>query len=162
MTEENQATTAEAPQTQFSLQRIYLKDLSFESPRAPNVFQGAWKPNINLELNTRHAELEENLYEVVLNLTITAKNDGDEVAFLAEVQQAGIFHIRGLEDAALQQTLGSFCPNILFPYARETVDNLVGKGSFPILMLAPVNFDAIYAETLKRRAEMEKTENPTH
>lgn len=162
MTEENQATTAAAPQTQFSLQRIYLKDISFESPHAPKVFQGAWKPNINLELNTRHAKLEENLYEVVLNLTITAKNGGDDVAFLAEVQQAGIFHIQGLEDAALQQTLGSFCPNILFPYARETVDNLVGKGSFPILMLAPVNFDAIYAETLKRRAEMEETGSTTH
>ncbi len=162
MSEQNQADTAETTQTQFSLQRIYLKDLSFESPRAPQVFQGAWKPNINLELNTRHAELGDGMYEVVLNLTITAKNDGDEVAFLAEVQQAGIFQIRGLEEAALQQTLGSFCPNILFPYARETVDNLVGKGSFPVLMLAPVNFDAIYAETLKRKAEMEAAGNAKH
>jgi preprotein translocase subunit SecB len=162
MTEENKAATEEVPQTQFSLQRIYLKDLSFESPRAPSVFQGAWKPNINLELNTRYEKLDDDVYEVVLNLTLTAKNDGDEVAFLAEVQQAGIFHIRGLEDAALQQTLGSFCPNILFPYARETVDNLVGKGSFPILMLSPVNFDAIYAETMKRRSELEQSGNPTH
>jgi preprotein translocase subunit SecB len=162
MTEENQATDADAPQTQFSLQRIYIKDLSFESPRAPKVFQEPWKPNINLELNTRYSELEEGLYEVILNLTITAKNEGDAVAFLAEVQQAGIFLIRGLEESALQQTLGSFCPNILFPYAREAVDNLVGKGSFPILMLAPVNFDAIYAETLKRKTEMEQEANPSH
>ena len=162
MSEENQAATEETPQTQFALQRIYVKDLSFESPRAPQVFQSAWKPQINLELNTRHTVLEENIYEVVLSLTITAKNDGEEVAFLAEVQQAGIFQIQGLEEAALQQTLGSFCPNLLFPYARETVDNVVGKGSFPVLMLAPVNFDAIYAETLKRRSEMENSEGQTH
>jgi preprotein translocase subunit SecB len=162
MSEENQASTKEAPQTQFSLQRIYLKDMSFESPRAPVVFQEAWQPNVNLELNARHEVLGENLYEVVLNLTVTANNEGDNVAFLAEVQQAGIFHIRGLEEAALQQTLGSFCPNILFPYAREVVDNLVGKGSFPILMLAPVNFDAIYAETVKRRKELEKDDSQTH
>jgi len=162
MSEENQATNVDGPQSQFALQRIYIKDLSFESPHTPSVFQQAWKPNVNLELNTRHTEVDENIYEVVLSLTITAKNDGDVVAFLAEVQQAGIFLVQGLEDAALQQTLGSFCPNLLFPYARETVDNLVGKGSFPILMIAPVNFDAIYAETVKRKAELEQEGSPTH
>jgi preprotein translocase subunit SecB len=162
MTDETEAVNQDDTQTQFSLQRIYLKDLSFESPRAPTVFQGAWKPQINLELNSRHVQLEEDLYEVVLNLTITAKNESEDAAFLIEVQQAGVFHIKGMEDPALHQALGSYCPNLLFPYARETVDSVVGKGSFPVLMLAPVNFDAIYAETLRQRAEMEKGSEPTH
>jgi len=162
MADTNEAAAQNNPGPQFSLQRIYLKDLSFESPRSPLVFQGAWKPQINLELNSKHNKLEGDLYEVVLNLTITAKNDGDEVAFLVELQQAGIFLIKGMEDAALHQALGSFCPNLLFPYAREAIDNVVGKGSFPVLMLAPVNFDAIYAESLRQRAEMEKNKKSTH
>ena len=138
---------------QFALQRIYVKDMSFESPRSPQGFKQQWKPQINLELNSSNTMIEDKLYEVVLSLTLTAKNEEEEVIFLVEVQQAGIFHIQGLEEDPLQQTLGSFCPNVLFPYARETVDSVVGKGSFPPLMLAPVNFDAIYAESLKRRAQ---------
>lgn len=162
MADNDGALSQEKVQTQFSVQRIYLKDLSFESPRSPLVFQGAWKPHINLELNSKHTKLEGDLFEVVLNLTITANNDSEEVAFLVEVQQAGIFFIKGMEDAVLQQTLGSFCPNLLFPYAREAVDNVVGKGSFPVLMLAPVNFDAIYAESVRQRMEMEKSRESAH
>ncbi len=162
MAENNEAAAQNNATNQFAVQRIYLKDLSFESPRTPMVFQGAWKPQINLELNSKHTKLEGDLYEVVLNLTITAKNDGEEVAFLVELQQAGIFLIKGMEDAALHQTLGSYCPNLLFPYAREAIDNVVGKGSFPVLMLAPVNFDAIYFESLRQRAEREKNQESTH
>ena len=97
--------------------------------------------------------MENDLYEVTLKITITARNETDEVMYLTEVQQSGIFLIKGLENAALMQTLGAFCPSVLFPYARETIDNLVIKGSFPPLMLAPVNFDAIYEQSRQQREE---------
>jgi preprotein translocase subunit SecB len=139
-------------QPQFALQRIYVKDISFESPSAPDVFQQQWKPQINMDLNTASNKVSESQYEVVLSLSITAKVE-EKVAFIVEIQQAGIFHITGIEGPQLAQTLGAFCPNVLFPYAREAVDSLVNKGSFPSLMLAPVNFDAIFAEAMKRKQE---------
>ncbi|ABC28221.1 protein-export chaperone SecB [Hahella sp. KA22] len=142
---------AEAPkQPVFALQRIYLKDLSFESPNSPAVFQSEWKPQVNMDLNTENKKVSDNQWEVVLTLTITAKL-ADKTAFVIEVQQAGVFMIDGLSPQQLAQTLGAFCPNILFPYARETIDMLAVKGSFPALMLQPVNFDAIYAEAVKRQ-----------
>lgn len=139
-------------QPQFALQRIYVKDISFESPSAPDVFQQQWKPQINMDLNTASNKVSESQYEVVVSLSITAKVE-EKVAFIVEIQQAGIFHITGIEGPQLAQTLGAFCPNVLFPYAREAVDSLVNKGSFPSLMLAPVNFDAIFAEAMKRKQE---------
>lgn len=139
----------------FALQRLYLKDLSFESPNAPSVFQGEWKPQVNMDLNTENQQLSDNQWEVALTLTITSKV-GDKTAFLIEVQQAGVFLIDGLEPPQLAQTLGAFCPNILFPYAREAVDAMVVKGSFPALMLQPVNFDAIYADAVRRRQSGEQ------
>ena len=138
---------AEAPQ--FSLQRIYVRDLSFEAPKSPAIFRQEWTPSVSLDLNTRQKQLEGEFYEVVLTLSVTV-NNGDEVAFIVEVQQAGIFLIKGLDAASMSHTLGAFCPNILFPYARETIDSLVVRGSFPALMLAPVNFDALYAQELQR------------
>lgn len=152
----NQAANGAAQgnqQVQFSLQRIYVKDLSFESPKSPAVFQSQWNPQVNLDLNTRHSQLQEGVHEVVLSLSATVTNGNDEVTFIAEVQQAGIFSINGLDDAAMRHTLGAFCPNILFPYAREAIDNLVLRGSFPPLMLSPVNFDALYAQAEQRRAQ---------
>jgi len=149
----NQAANGAASQPQFSLQRIYAKDISFESPKSPSVFQAQWNPQVNLDLNTRHTQLQEGMYEVVLTLNATVTNGEDETTFIAEVQQAGIFAINGLEDAALRHTLGAFCPNILFPYAREAIDNLVLRGSFPPLMLSPVNFDALYAQAEQRRTQ---------
>ncbi|WP_263261699.1 protein-export chaperone SecB [Pseudomonas sp. RIT-PI-S] len=141
---------AEAPQ--FSLQRIYVRDLSFEAPKSPAIFRQQWEPSVSLDLNTRQKELDSDFHEVVLTLSVTVKN-GEEVAFIAEVQQAGIFMIKGLDAGAMSHTLGAFCPNILFPYARETLDSLVTRGSFPALMLAPVNFDALYAQELQRMQE---------
>lgn len=138
---------AEAPQ--FSLQRIYVRDLSFEAPKSPAIFRQEWTPSVSLDLNTRQKPLEGDFHEVILTLSVTV-NNGDEVAFIVEVQQAGIFLIKGLDAAAMSHTLGAFCPNILFPYARETIDSLVVRGSFPALMLAPVNFDALYAQELAR------------
>ncbi|MBD8199821.1 protein-export chaperone SecB [Pseudomonas viridiflava] len=141
---------------QFSLQRIYVRDLSFEAPKSPVIFRQEWTPTVSLDLNTRQKPLEGDFYEVVLTLSVTV-NNGDEVAFIVEVQQAGIFLIKGLDDASMSHTLGAFCPNILFPYAREAIDNLVVRGSFPALMLAPVNFDALYAQELQRMQEAGET-----
>ncbi len=146
--EQNQAAEAQGPQ--FAVQRVYLKDASLESPNAPEVFTKAWQPEINLDMNSRTQQLGEGAYEVVLTLTVTVTNEG-ETAFLTEIQQAGIFTIAGLEEAELHHTLGAFCPNILFPYAREAIDNMVTKASFPPLMLAPVNFDALYAQQLAQQ-----------
>jgi preprotein translocase subunit SecB len=140
----------------FALQRIYVKDASFESPMAPECFRGQWQPKVNLELNTRHQVLDKNLYEVVLAITVTARNEQDEVVYLTEIQQAGIFLIEGLDGEPFNKTLGSFCPSVLFPYARESIDTLVIKGSFPALMLAPVNFDAIYDHAQAQQKEKEQ------
>ena len=147
----------QAGDAQFALQRIYVKDASFESPKAPEAFRQQWKPQVNLELNSRHVDLGEDNHEVILSLTVTSKNEDEEVIYLVEVQQAGVFLLKGLNDEVLNQTLGSFCPNVLFPYARETIDSLVIKGSFPALMLAPVNFDAIYEQA---KAQSEQQSNP--
>jgi preprotein translocase subunit SecB len=136
-------------QPQFALKRVYLKDASLETPGAPGVFTKAWQPEVNLDINTRSTVLDEEHFEVVLSLTVTVKNEG-QPAFLVEVQQAGIFLLAGLGEAETKHTLGAFCPNILFPYAREAIDNLAAKASFPALMLAPVNFDALYAQQLQR------------
>ena len=139
-------------EAQFILQRIYIKDMSFESPKAPDAFLQQFKPKINLELNSSHRIMGDDNYEVTLSVTVTATNEKEEVLYLVEVEQAGVFFIKGMEDDAVTQTLGSFCPSVLFPYARETIDTIVIKGSFPALMLAPVNFDAVYAQA-KAQAE---------
>jgi preprotein translocase subunit SecB len=137
---------------QFSLQRIYVKDLSFEAPKSPEIFRQEWAPSVALDLNTKQKHLDGDFHEVVLTLSVTVKT-GEEIAFIAEVQQAGIFLIKGLDAASMGHTLGAFCPNILFPYAREALDSLVIRGSFPALMLSPVNFDALYAQELQRQQQ---------
>ena len=146
------AVSDEDTAPQFSLQRIYVRDLSFEAPKSPAIFRQQWEPSVALDLNTRQKPLEGDFFEVVLTLSVTVKN-AEEVAFIAEVQQAGIFLIKNLDQASMSHTLGAFCPNLLFPYARETLDSLVTRGSFPALMLAPVNFDALYAQELQRMQE---------
>jgi len=153
---QNGGQSADQSANQFALQRIYLKDTSFESPASPNGFRQPWKPKVNLDLNSRHENLEENMWEVVLGLTVTTTNEQDEVMYLVEVQQAGIFHIEGLDSETMAHTLGSFCPSVLFPYAREVVDSMVVKGSFPALMLSPVNFNALYEQS---RLALAKEEN---
>jgi preprotein translocase subunit SecB len=142
----------EQTQQQFALQRIYIKDVSFETPQGHEIFRQAWKPRVNLEMNTRHTRIDEQNFEVVLTLSVTASQD-EKTAFLAEVQQAGIFFMMGVPEAQQRQVLGTVCPGILFPYAREAIDNLVVRGSFPPLMLAPVNFDALYNQALKQAQE---------
>jgi len=140
MAEEETGTAAQQdqPQQQFSMQRIYTKDISFESPSTPNIFKKQWQPKVNVDLNTKSDKIdEEGNFEVVLTITITAKVD-DETAFLVEVQQAGIFFITGIEDENLRRVLATAAPNILFPYARESIDTVCVKGGFPAVMLAPV------------------------
>lgn len=143
---------ASQPQQQFVMQRIYNKDISFESPATPNIFKKQWQPKVNVELNTRSNPVDEQgNYEVVLSITLTAKVD-DETAFLVEVQQAGIFFIQGFTEEQLRRLLGTAGPNILFPYARENIDSLVVKGGFPPIMLAPVNFDALFDQAMQQQA----------
>lgn len=139
---------------QFSIQKIYVKDLSFETPNSPDVFRTEWRPDVDLQLNSRARSVAQHLYEVVVMVTVTARL-GERTAFLAEVQQAGIFGIKGLSEQERGPLLGSYCPNILFPYAREAVSDLVTRGGFPQVLLAPVNFDALYAKRVEeaRRAE---------
>ncbi|MEO9275100.1 MAG: protein-export chaperone SecB [Marinomonas sp.] len=150
------AETQEAPTPQLSMQRVFLKDISFESPRSPMVFQEEWKPEVGMELNTKSRQVGENVYEVVLEITVTVKNKG-ESAYLVQVQQGGLFVISGLDDQQLHHALGAFCPATLFPYARENIDAVVVKGSFSPLMLAPINFDALYVESLqKQQAETQQ------
>lgn len=142
---------------QFALQRIYLKDTSFESPRSPDVFRGQWSPKISFNLATRNQRLSEGVFEVVLTLTVEAKQqpegEDEATAFLIEVQQAGVFTCTGFGDEDLERVLATVCPNILFPYARETIDSLVVRGSFPPVMLSPVNFDAVYAQSKQQQQE---------
>lgn len=142
----------EQVQQQFAMQRIYTKDISFESPSTPDVFKKQWQPKVNVDLNTKSDAIDEQgNFEVVLSITITAKVDED-TAFLVEVQQAGIFLITGFEGEDLRRVLGTAAPNILFPYARESIDALCVKGGFPPVMLAPVNFDALYQQALAQAA----------
>ncbi|MEX1033355.1 MAG: protein-export chaperone SecB [Cellvibrionaceae bacterium] len=146
---------------QFAVQRIYVKDLSFEAPLGVNAFSQPWKPQVNQEINTKNQKIGDNLYEVTLSLTITVKLE-EKVAFLVEIQQAGLFSIKGLDDKQLTQVLNTMCLQILFPYARETIDGLAIKGSFPALMLPPINFDALFAQALsqsKEKAEKNQSVN---
>lgn len=166
MADEQVAGTQEQPPQQFAMQRIYNKDISFESPSTPDIFRKQWQPKVNVDLNTKSDKVDEQgNYEVVLTITITAKVD-DDTAFLVEVQQAGIFMITGFEGEDLRRILGTAAPNILFPYARENIDSLCVKGGFPPVMLAPVNFDALYQQALnqaeQQQAAPESGEAATH
>ena len=139
-----------APQPQVSIQKIYLKDVSLESPHAPGVFTTQeWKPDVNLQVNTETQALEDGNYDVSLTLTVTVKQNNGAL-YLVEVKQAGIFTIKGLEKEQLQAVLTTFCPANLFPYARETVPSLVERAGFPQLLLQPVNFDALYQQHMQK------------
>jgi preprotein translocase subunit SecB len=152
---EEQAANQQQPQQQFAMQRIYNKDLSFESPATPGIFKKQWQPKVNVDLNTKSDKIDDQgNFEVVLTITITAKVE-EETAFLVEIQQAGIFFINGFEGENLRRILGTAAPNILFPYARETIDSVCVKGGFPPVMLAPVNFDALYQQALAQAQNQE-------
>lgn len=161
MAEEEQ----KAPERQLAVQKIYAKDFSFESPHAPTVFTRAdWSPKTDLNLRSSHTAVGETIHEVVLTITVEAKED-DTTLFLVELQQAGLFHIDGYSEDEFKALIGSFCPNMLFPYARETISSVVAKGGFPEFLLQPINFDALYAQGLAQaqaqaQAEAEKAVTP--
>lgn len=140
-----QTETTPNTDMQFMIQRIYTKNSSYETTQTPAVFQKKWEPELSLDINTSHHSLDTHVYEVILTVTATVKNLG-ETAFLVEVQQAGIFTIQGPPSEQLDHILGSFCPSILFPYVRESISSAVTKGSFLPLVLAPINFDALYLQ----------------
>ncbi|MCC2667055.1 MAG: secB [Gammaproteobacteria bacterium] len=142
-------TQTDATNPQFEIQRIYTKGISYEAPNTPQIFTDKdWKPEVQLNLETKSNRIQDNTHEVVLSVTATVTSH-KKSAFLIEVQQAGIFLISNLPSEQLRQTLGSFCPNILFPYIREVISDIITRGGFPQLLLAPVNFDALYAQHLQ-------------
>jgi preprotein translocase subunit SecB len=140
------AADQQPPQKQFAIQKVYLRDVSFENPDAPQVYAGdSWEPQLNLGLESSSRRISEGQFEVVLKVTAEAKVN-DKTAYLAEVQQAGVIIAQGFADDELGPMLGSYCPNLLFPFAREEIASLVAKGGFPQLLLEPINFDALYAQ----------------
>ncbi len=144
------------PETHFSIQKIYIKDVSFESPDTPQAFNFTkWEPKIDLNLNNAHISIDDKLYEAVLTVTATVKHQ-DKTAYLVEVQQAGIFAVIGFNDNDKKYLLGSQCMNVLFPYARETISDLTTRGGFPPLILSPVNFDALYQQHMKQQSAMDQ------
>lgn len=147
------------PEMVLQILRIYTKDVSFEAPHAPQIFQQEWQPEVNLDMDTSTNKLSDNVYEIVLRVTVTAKK-GEETAFLCEVKQAGLFQIEGLEGNQLAHCVGAYCPNVLFPYARECVTSLVTRGTFPQLNLGPVNFDALFMDYVQRQQQQEAGQQP--
>jgi len=141
-------------QPAFSIEKMYVKDLSLEVPNAPRVFLQAEQPQIEVQLGQAAQQVQEGLYEVALKVTVTAKS-GDKTLFLAETEQAAIFQIRNVPEAEMERVLGIVCPNIVFPYARETISDLISRAGFPPVLLAPINFEAIYQQ---RQAEAPKIE----
>lgn len=134
---------------QFSIQKIFTKDISFETPNSPKIFTEKWEPTVDFNLGTNAEPLDNALFEVSLSVTVTVKCK-ETTAYLVEVTQSGVFSLAGFSEQEMGPMMGSFCPNILFPYAREVVSDLVAKGGFPQLLLAPVNFDALYAQHLQQ------------
>ncbi len=157
------AEQEKAAEKVLAISKIYIKDMSFESPQAPAVFKGAeWKPQTNLNLRSSHKLVEDNVHEVVLTITVEAKSE-DTTLFLVEVHQAGLFEIAGYDGEELAAITGSFCPNILFPYAREAVAGTIQKGGFPEFVLQPINFDALYMQSKQQAAaQAESAQSETH
>jgi len=137
---------------QLSLQKVYIKDASFEVPGAPQIFQEQGQPQVQLNLSQQVGALADNVYEVVLTVTVTCKL-AEKTAYLAEVQQAGVFGMSGFDPANREAVLATYCPNVLFPYARQIVSDLIQNGGFPPFLLQPINFESLYAEQMRRRAD---------
>ena len=142
---------AEEQQPSFQIEKIYVKDVSLEIPGAPQVFLEAQGPQLEIQVRNESAQFSDGLFEVVVTVTVTAKA-GDRTLFLAEVAQAGIFSVRGVPQADIEPLLAVACPTILYPYARETVSDLITRGGFPPVLLAPVSFEALYAQRMQQQA----------
>ena len=161
MTEENKDVVnneEQEVQAVLQIQRIYVKDVSFEATIFPHIFNQELKTKLAFDLSTETVKLADDLYEVCLNISVeTTLEDSGDVAFICEVKQAGVFTISGLEDMQMAHCLTAQCPNMLFPYARELVSNLVNRGTFPALNLSPVNFDALFVEYLQRQQQEQES-----
>ncbi|MCZ6526653.1 MAG: protein-export chaperone SecB [Gammaproteobacteria bacterium] len=143
---------AEVQQGQFGMQKIYIKDISFETPHSPQIFKEQWNPAVNMEITNNAKVIEDDMYEVVLAVTVTVRSE-EKIVYLVEIHQAGIFHILGFPGEILNRMLATVCPNILFPFAREVVADLIMRGGFPQLLLAPVNFDALYQQQQQQQQQ---------
>jgi len=153
MSEENTNGVAPAENATgpaFTIEKIYVKDVSFESPNSPTIFNENVQPDLQLNLNQKVQRLSETAFEVVLGVTLTCKA-GEKTAYVAEVEQAGVFGLIGLDPQAIDVLLGTQCPNILFPYVRSMVSDLIQAGGFPPFYLQLINFEGLYAETLRQR-----------
>ncbi len=155
---EQHAANAEQQTAQISLQKIYVKDFSFESPNAPKVFREELRPQTQLNLRSGHRQIDDEEFEVVLTVTVDAKTD-DTTVFLVEVQQAGLFRLGGVTEAQREVLLGSFCPGVLYPYVREAISSTVQRGGFPEFLLQPIDFDSLYAQS-RREAAAQAGEKP--
>ena len=151
-TPEAQAAADNTQQGALAIQKIYVKDLSFEAPGTPMVFTEEWKPTVDLHVGTEANPVEGDMHEIVLTVTVTLKF-AEKSVYVAEVQQAGLFLIQNFPDQHRQAVLATVCPNILFPYAREAISDIVTRGGFPQMLLAPVNFEHLYAQELQRRQQ---------
>jgi preprotein translocase subunit SecB len=151
--DDNKAAAEEqTQQAGFSIEKIYLKDASLEIPNAPQIFTDRSQPQVGIELSNFAQQLEENVFEVAIKVTVTSKIE-DKTVFLVEVTQAGIFQIRGVPEENLEMIVGITCPNILFPYARESVSDLVVRAGFQPVLLNPINFEALFAQQKQQQAE---------
>jgi len=169
MSEQNQANGAAAPAQpqingpQFNIEKLYVKDVSFESPKAPQIFNNQASPQLNMNLSQRVERLDDTAYEVVLAITLTCtlgegESEGNTV-YVVEVQQAGVFSLVGFEPNVIDALLGTQCPNILYPYARQLIAELIQAGGFPPFLLQPLSFDALYADTLRQRQQQASNED---
>jgi len=153
MTTDRTTPPSQAPE--FIIQRIYVKDLSLESPQSPHVFEEQWQPELNLQFAMHTSPLAEDSTELILHITVTASSN-KKILFLVEIKQAGLFTLKGFTDEQQQQILRITCPTILFPYAREAVSDAVGRAGFPPLYLAPVNFETLYAQQIQGQADKDR------
>jgi preprotein translocase subunit SecB len=145
---EEELPAGNGEQKVVQIQKVFLKDVSFETPNSPEIFLQEWKPDMNIEIDSRARALNDDLYEVILTLTATAKVS-DKTAYLAEVHQSGIFLMKGLDEAELHRTHNVFCLRFLYPYGSAALSDLVTKGGFPQLLPSPISFDALYQQRLQ-------------
>ena len=143
---------ASEPQRVFQVQKLYIKDLSFESPNSPAAFRWTWQPDVDVQMENAATNLEDDFFETTISVTVTVKVEG-RTAFLIEVVQGGMFQIAGFNEAELNNLLGSTCPNVLFPYVREVISDVCVRGGFPQMLLSPVNFEMLYQRQLQQQSQ---------
>lgn len=160
MAEEENKQQALPADAQFAIQKVYVKDISFETPNSPEIFKMEWKPSVDMHMTNEAKPVGDNLYDVVLSITLTVKLE-EKTAYLVEINQAGIFFINNIPDDVIERMLATVCANILFPFAREAVSDIVNRGGFPQLLLSPVNFDALYVQQ-QQQAEQQPESGTTH